>query len=233
MKPYFQKDDVTIYHGDAREILPQLNLAADCCIVDPVWPNSIACLSGSDRPAELFAEVCPAIAASVKILAVHLGVDSDPRFLMGVPASMPFIRSCALEYALARPKGQILYTGDTAYIFGRPPKAKPGRQIIPGKMVSSQYDFTRPRTQHSNAKAFEGQWTVHPCPRRLEHVRWLVKWLADGLVLDPFCGSGTTLLAAKEGGYAAVGIEINEAFCEVAANRMEQGVLFGDCAGVA
>jgi hypothetical protein len=182
---------------------------------------------GYERPAELFAETVKFIPQITGRLVVHLGCDSDPRFLASVPPSMKFIRCCCLEYALARPKGRILYTGDVAYAFGQPPKPRPGRSIIPGRMISTKSDYRRPRTMPSSRKAFEGKWTFHPCPRRLEHVAWIVKWFADGLVFDPFCGVGTTLLAAKMAGLPAVGIEIDENFCKKAARRMDQGVLFG------
>jgi site-specific DNA-methyltransferase (adenine-specific) len=67
----------------------------------------------------------------------------------------------------------------------------------------------------------------HPCPKPLGLMRWLVARVSkpNETVLDPFMGSGTTLLAAKDMGHRAIGIEIEERYCEIAAKRLSQEVL--------
>lgn len=67
----------------------------------------------------------------------------------------------------------------------------------------------------------------HPCPRPLDAMKYLTMILSQvgDLILDPFMGSGTTLRAAKDLGRKAIGIEIEEKYCEVAAKRMAQMVM--------
>lgn len=67
----------------------------------------------------------------------------------------------------------------------------------------------------------------HPTPKPVGLMRKFIELhtLPGDLVLDPFCGAGPTLLAAKETGRAAIGIELEEKYCEMAANRLRQGVL--------
>lgn len=62
----------------------------------------------------------------------------------------------------------------------------------------------------------------HPTPKPVGLIKDLIAYCPDGIILDPFMGSGTTLRAAKDVGRKAIGIEIEERYCEVAANRMTQ-----------
>ena len=68
---------------------------------------------------------------------------------------------------------------------------------------------------------------VHPTQKPLALMRWCLSLVPDAeTVLDPFAGSGTTLVAARLEGRKAIGIEINERYCEAAANRLAQRTLF-------
>lgn len=68
----------------------------------------------------------------------------------------------------------------------------------------------------------------HPCPKPREFVSWLIERVAraSDAILDPFVGSGTTLVVAKQLGRRCVGIEQSERYCEIAARRLAQGSLF-------
>ena len=111
MKPYYEQDGITIYHGDCREILSSLN--GQSIITDPVWPNSTAEIAGIERPFELFVEMAAQIPSSVVRFAAHLGCDSNP--LMIAPAlsqRFPFFRVCWLEYTRPHYVGRLMYGSD-------------------------------------------------------------------------------------------------------------------------
>ena len=66
--------------------------------------------------------------------------------------------------------------------------------------------------------------TGHPCNKPLKTVKQVCSWLEAATICDPFCGSGTSLVAAKKCGKSAIGIEIEEKYCEIAAKRLAQKV---------
>jgi site-specific DNA-methyltransferase (adenine-specific) len=229
MKPYYADDLVTLYHGDCRKLLPELTQQPDTCIVDPVWPNSV--FPNVADPQLLFAEMCAALTSDR--LVVHLGCTSDPRFLAAVPARYPFLRTCWLRYARPSYRGRILVGSDVAYGFGIAPPGRPGRHLLSGEIVARNNANKWQHTGRGNGSSEAVEYTElpHPSPRRYEHVAWLVSVFADSSVLDPFAGTGTTLVAAKNLGLRAVGIELEERYCEIAAERCQQNVLdFGGAA---
>lgn len=222
MTPYYQEDGITIYHGDCRVILPALDTHGDTCIVDPVWPNSVFPMILD--PQQLFSEAVTLL--HIKRLVVHLGCLSDPRFLAAVPLKFPFLRVCWLRYAHPSYVGRALMGSDVAYLYGEPPPSRPGLRLMPGEWVARNNQTKAWHTGRGHGSSTDVPYTTlpHPTARRLEHVMWLVERFSEQAVIDPFCGTGTTLLAAKELNRDAIGIDIEEGFCEIAANRLRQGV---------
>lgn len=220
MRPYYDDGGIVIYHGDCREILPAIQ-QPNVCLTDPVWPNSV--FPNVADPAQLFAEAA-ALLTTTRLI-VHLGCSSDPRFLSGVPARYPFVRVCWLRYARPSYRGRILVGSDVAYVYGSIPPSRPGRHVLSGETVARNNNTKRQHTGRGKGQSEDIDYTAlpHPSPRRYEHVAWLIGIYGDGGVIDPFCGSGTTLEAAKRAGLPAVGIEAEERFCEQAAERLSQG----------
>lgn len=210
MKPYYEQDGITIYHGDARDVLPRVQY--DVCITDPVWPNVHPDIIGADDPFGLWDSTLPLL--EVSRLCVWLGCQSDPRFLRSVPGRLEFLRMCYLRRAVPSYNGRCLVTGDVLYCFGTWPTPLPGQTVLPGECsVTSKARLKLP----------------HPAARNYEHAKWVAKWWSgEGeVIVDPFMGTGSTLRAAKDLGRRAIGIEVEEHYCEIAAERLRQGVLFG------
>ena len=209
--PYYDDGRVRIYHADCRDVLPGLD-GIGAIITDPPWPGATVDIVGADDPEGMFTAMIDALPSLPPRMAVQLGCGTDPRFLRLVPDALPFFRVAWLEWVRIGYRGRLMNTGDVAYLFGEPPPSAPGRRVVPGRMLDTSSD---------------GQDKRHPCARRPAHVNWLVhRWTdASDLVVDPFGGIGTTALACHELGRRCVLIEVDERYCEVAAERLSQGVL--------
>ncbi len=219
MTPYYDHAGITIYHGDAHELLPGIP-EVDVVLTDPPWPGVSDAIGWGATAAGTLSGALDAYGKRAARLVVHLGCDTDPRFLQAVPPYWPFLRVCWLRFARPAYKGRLLNGSEVAYVFGEPPPPRPNRRhLMPGE--------TRTEGEGTGAYDNKPRRRDHPCPRRLGHVRWLLEEFGGDLVLDPFVGSGTTLIAAKQSGRRAIGIEIEERYCELAAKRLGQEVLFG------
>ena len=73
-KPYYDEGGITIFHGDCRDILPQLG-DIETIITDPVWPNAPADIgyAGADNPGQLFKEMCKCLPRNLERLVVQMG----------------------------------------------------------------------------------------------------------------------------------------------------------------
>ena len=202
--------DHVLYLGDAREILPTLQ--ADAVVTDPPYgigydPSRYTSNGGS------FDES-----------VIGDDVDFDPAPITGL--KIPFIIWGGNNFAhLLPPCGWLVWDkrghAKADFIFG---------SVFELAMTSERKRFEMLRLPHFGYVNADGGGVkrVHPTQKPQALMEWCLGFLPDAkTILDPFMGSGTTLVAAKNLGRKAIGIEIEESYCEIAANRLEQGVLFG------
>lgn len=207
IKPYYEDEYNILYHGDASEILSYLNKNFEVIITDPVWPNAPNHLiSGRETPCQIFQKSAFHFDRLAQRVIIQLGCNSDPRFLNAIPQKLQYFRTCWLGYGNPNYKEQIVVDANVAYVFGLPPTNK--TEYIPGHIVQIE-----PKEKVD--------W--HPCPRQEFHLDWLIKWfVSEGPILDPFCGSGTTLVSAKKAGIKSVGIEIEKKWLDKIIERLKK-----------
>ena len=219
MKPYYEDDAVTIYHGDCREILPTLQ--ASVLVTDP--PYGMNFVAGerhhdgkwtsrwagtpivgdrdltvrdeilacwSPRPALVFGSWKTSVPIDAREMLVWDKVVSTGMGALDIPWRPSWEGIYVLGHGFEGARGH----GVLRYSL---PTLAPERQM-------------------------------HPTPKPIGLMRALIDKCPPGTILDPFMGSGTTLRAAKDLGRKAIGIEIEERYCEIAAQRMSQSVLAFD-----
>lgn len=214
MTPYYDDGSITIYHGDCREIVPELD-RVDAIVTDPPYGLG-GFLAGGLSEWGLHAE------ADGRRSSSGLSWDDEaPEFVISLPA--------AADHC-------IIWGGN---YFSLPPRRgwlvwdKINRQFSTGHCELAWTTLDQPVRAFNYATCtLAGEGKTHPTQKPLPLMSWCLAFLPGALsVLDPFMGSGTTLVAAKTHGKRATGIDINEGYCEMAANRLAQGVL--DFGGVA
>jgi len=233
MTPYYDRGGIQIFHGDCLDVLPQIDLGAmhtAMVITDPPynarkqygestndhqeWPDWVAWLDERRVAWErLAAEAMFFLSQTAYrqyIRHSQLEVDWDciwyKRLSMAVCAA-PFMPHWEhIVYCGKRKKGQRRNRDGT---FVKHSDGGFGSDVFDANVELGTERFG------------------HPTPKPMKLMRELVSRCADDVycVIDPFCGSGTTLRAAKDLGGKAIGIEIEERWCESAAKRLEQEVL--------
>jgi len=217
MKPYYADSLVTIFHGDAREALP----AADVLITDP--PYGIAYSSGMTQPDRWSGAVARSIANDhdTSVRDAVLSAWNGPALVFGTwKAPRPAQTHTLLIWDT---KG-ALGMGDLSVPW------KPAHQeiYVIGKGFVGRRDSDV--LSYAPVQAMASNGRVHPNEKPVDLLSALIgKTPPSWTVLDAFCGSGPTLRAAKNLGRRAIGIEIEERYCEIAAERCRQEVLdFGE-----
>jgi DNA modification methylase len=203
MKPYYEHGGIQIFHGDCRDILPLLK--ADVVVTDPPYGVEIAEWDGPIplRECQLRLETHLSIAPNV----VWFGAAPPDRQLAILSLQPRPTRTYIWHntFTLTNSDGAF-WQWQPFYVWGRL------RGL--GKDVLS---MTANNGSDSHVR-------LHPCQKPIPLMRSIVEATVEGTILDPFMGSGTTLVAAKQLGRKAIGIEIEERYCEIAAKRLAQEV---------
>ena len=220
MKPYYEYGGITIYHADCREILSSLEY--DCVLSDPPWGTDTACdASRFSRKASSYWS-----ASNNDTVRPHKEIvgdkeEFDPRLFINKP--------CALWGAnhftrhLPHSGGWLIWD-----------KRKSAEQAAENGWPLGEAELAWTNLLGAT-RVFRNLWMgllrsseqgvfLHPTQKPVALMEWCIQFFPKGILLDPFAGSGSTLQAAKNSGRNAVGIEIEERYCEIAAKRLSQEV---------
>lgn len=209
MTPYYSEDGITIYHGSLVDVAGWR--AGDVMVTDP--PYGIGYESGmrSDLPRS--------IAGDDDTTARDFALKAwgaRPALVFG---SWKRPRPAETRMVLVWDTLGALGMGDLSLPW------KPAHQEIyvlgdgfTGRRTSDVLSFPPVQSMAKNGR-------VHPHQKPVDLMRELIKKCPPGVIVDPFMGSGSTLRAAKDLGREAIGVEIEERYCEVAVQRLSQGVL--------
>lgn len=225
MKPYYSDDAVTLYHGDCRELTAWLE--ADVLVTDPPYGVRWESRFGDARKGTkdqlrakdvIHADLNP----QVRDAALAAWGKKRPAVVFGSwriarPAATRSLLIWHKEGAYSGPLNGAFFTNhEEIYVIGEGEwrkSAPPLRSVIT-------------TTEHRSQAVRDGG---HPTPKPVGLMEVLIDRCPPGTIADPFAGSGSTLVAAKQLGRKAIGVELEERYCEIAARRLAQDVLdFGE-----
>ncbi len=208
VKPYFEEDGCTIFLGDCREILPSLP-RVDLVLTDP--PYGIAYDASHSKyknwidRGEATWDVGPFDPAPIISLQYPSIIWGGNCFASRLPDSAKWIvwvKTARDDAEIRQADVEIAWTNCI------------GRSRVFHHLWIGAY-----RESESGIRNY------HPTQKPIEVMAWCLNLVPFAeLILDPYCGSGTTLVAAKNLGRRAIGIEIEEKYCEIAAKRLAQKV---------
>lgn len=217
--PYYQDDLVTLYHGDCLEVDAWLD--ADVLVTDP--PYGI----GWKRPA-----LPPSKDGKRGAVGVaHAGIVNDDTTEARDAALMLWgDNKPGIVFASW---GRLVPNFKQMLVWQKPPNtgvigAKVGYRRDTEAIQLIGNHTKRPagrssvlETKGSNTCYQDGS---HPHMKPVQLLEQLIEW-TSGTIADPFAGSGSTLVAARNLGRKSIGVEYEERYCEIIANRLAQGVL--------
>jgi DNA modification methylase len=213
--PYFDEDGITIYLGDCKKILPWLG-SVDLLLTDPPYGIMKRWAKKNDVNNKT---------------RFHTRFDDDCEWDSAPPEKEVF------DLAFTKSKDRIV-CGANYFVYALPvsrgwvfwDKQGDGMSSVNNELIFTSLDrsimtFSR---CHGLDKGFMNKdGAFHPTQKPTALMRWCLSLVPEAqTVLDPFMGSGTTLVAARLEGRKAIGIEISERYCEAAVKRLAQKTLF-------
>jgi len=242
VKPYYSDSSVVIYHGESLEVIPQLSGIAGV-VTDP--PYSSGGAFRGDRTMATLTKYVSSDAADQLRLSNFSGDNRDQRSFLAwsalwltaaLHASTPGAAVMVfIDWRQLPTMTDAIQAGGWVW-RGIGTWWKPGIRMQRGRLSGSAeyvvYGTAGPTLDHDGAPqnviacAPEDE-KLHIAQKPEPVVAWASAVVPPGgPILDPFMGSGTTLRVAKDAGRQAIGIDIDEESCEIAARRMAQRTLF-------
>jgi site-specific DNA-methyltransferase (adenine-specific) len=218
--PYYADDAVTLYHGDCREVTDWL--AGDVLVTDPPYGMNHS-KHGDNLPA-ILGESRTGRASDRVVTDEDVVVRNDALRLWGQRPALVFG-----NWRAPKPIGtrmRMVWDKQTVGMGGV------GAWRSADEEIYIVGDWPNPRGSSSDQSsvirvpALRGEVRPnHPTPKPVSLMEYLITHSPAGIIADPFAGSGSTLVAARAQGRKAIGVELEERYCEVAAKRLDQGVL--------
>lgn len=250
MKPYYSEQAVDLYLGDCREILPDLDQSFALCVADPpygdtslkwdVWPDgwpaavasyvqSMWCFGSVRMFGDHWPEITDSWTYSQDIIwKKHNGSGFHNDRFRRVHDNALFWYQGRWSDVYKAPE----FTNDAVKKTVRRKERPTHTGEIANSTYTSEDGGPRLATSVIEVRSMHGK-AIHPTEKPLGILEPLIRYGSPigSTILDPFAGSGSSLVAAVANGRRAVGIEKDEAYCEAIARRLEQGML--DFGGVA
>lgn len=213
IRPYYEHAGITIYNADCRDILSEL-AGIDAVITDPPYGCSYRQGGG---------EGCK---PKWRKRHVNIPIAGD---------AAPFDPSCLLHFPVVVLFGANNFAdrlpASRGWVYWDKKPDLGANDFGDGELVWTNQDRVIRGFRHRWAGVIRssqnGERVWHPTEKPVALMRWLIEDYATSAecILDPFMGSGTTLVAAKQLGRRAIGIEIEEKYCEIAVGRLSQEVM--------
>ncbi|NTX59544.1 site-specific DNA-methyltransferase [Myxococcus sp. CA051A] len=226
MKPYYSTDTVTLYNADCRDLLLDLpSQSVDCLLTDP--PYGMAFKGDGATAGSIRADGAREGVRMLRQVLTAAGPTLKPdvhAFVFCHWASWPDFTD-ALSAHL-RSKGGLVWWKDRGGVGDCAASFAPNYEMVLHSTGAQRRALLGKRhgAVLSGIAPVPPRRRTHPTEKPVELMAFLLArgCPAGGMVLDPFAGSGSTLVAAQRLGRRAVGVELEERYCEAAARRLEE-----------